>query len=54
LSWYNYIYWLQAVWDPFIYVPNGAGAACAVLLIVLCVMFPKKNAPNKDDDTSMP
>eukprot|EP00775_Hariotina_reticulata_P009134 gene9134-9302_t len=43
-----------AVWDPFIYVPNGAGAACAVLLIVLCIMFPKKTAPNKDDDTTLP
>lgn len=48
---------VQAVWDPFVYVPNGAGAACAVLLIVLCLIFPKKNAAKGakgDDDDALP
>jgi hypothetical protein len=33
---------LQAVKDPFIWVPNGVGGVFAVLLILLCLIFPRK------------
>ncbi|WIA32663.1 hypothetical protein OEZ86_003464 [Tetradesmus obliquus] len=33
-----------AVKDPFIWVPNGVGGVFAVLLILLCVIFPRKAA----------
>jgi hypothetical protein len=33
---------LQAVKDPFIWVPNGVGGVFAVLLIALCLIFRRK------------